>query len=80
VAIGAIFPNVGEDRLDMAARAGNFFVHAAKRVTRGVVVEFWNGANGGPTRAGMAIFAGDIQGPVRTPARLPLGHCGRDHG
>lgn len=73
VTIGAIFSNIRENRLGMASRAGYFFVHAAKRVPRGVVIEFGNGANGNPACAGVAIFAGYVQGTVRTAAWLPLG-------
>jgi len=80
VTIGAVLANVGEYRLGMASRAGYFFVHAAKRVPRGVVVEFGNGANGYPTGVGVAIFAGNGEGSMRTSARLSLGGCGHDNG
>jgi hypothetical protein len=60
VTIGAILANVREHRLGVASRAGHFFVHAAKRVPRGVVIEFGNGANGSPASVGVAIFAGNI--------------------
>lgn len=80
VTIGAVLAHVGEYRLGVASRAGYFFVHAAKRVPRGVVVEFWNGANGRPTGVGVAIFAGNVKRPMRTSARLPLGGCGHDNG
>jgi hypothetical protein len=60
VTIGAIFANVRENRLGVASRAGHFFVHAAKRVPRGVVIEFGNGANGSPASVGVAILAGNI--------------------
>ena len=73
VAIRAVLPDVGEHRLGMASGAGNFFVHAAKRVARGVMAKFGNGPDGRPTGVGVAIFAGNIQGSVRTTARLPLG-------
>lgn len=73
VAIGAILAHVRENRLGMASRAGYFFVHAAKRVPRGVVIEFRNGANGNPAGVRVAIFAGNGEWTVRTPARLPLG-------
>jgi hypothetical protein len=72
VAIGAVLANVGKNRLGMASRTGYFFVHAAKRVPRGVVVEFGNGADGGPARVRVTIFAGNGHGAVRTPTRLPL--------
>jgi hypothetical protein len=80
VTIGAILANVGENRLGMATCARYFFVHAAKRVPRGVVIEFGNGANGSPACVGMAIFAGNVEWTVRTPARLSLGDCGHGHG
>jgi hypothetical protein len=80
VTIGAILANVREYRLGMASRAGYFFVHAAKRIPRGVVIEFGNGANGNPACVRMAIFAGNVEWTVRTPARLSLGDCGHGHG
>jgi hypothetical protein len=80
VAIGTILANVGENRLHMAARAGYFFVHAAKGVTRGVVVKLGNGANRGPTCARVAIFAGNVQCSVRTSTGLPLSGCGYREG
>jgi hypothetical protein len=73
VAIGAVFPDVGEYRLGVAAGAGNFLVHAAQGVPRGVMIEFGNRANRSPTRVGVTVFARNIEGTVRTSARLPLG-------
>jgi hypothetical protein len=55
-------------------------VHAAKRIASVVMAKFRNGADWHPTRIGMAIFAGDVQGPVRTSARLSLGDRGQGHG
>ena len=72
VAIGAVFADIGEDRFQVAAGAGNFFVHAAQRVASRVVIEFRNCADGRPTRGCVAVFARNIQRPVRTPGRLPL--------
>jgi hypothetical protein len=80
VTFGAIFSNVDENRPGVASRAGYFFVHAAKRVLRRVVVEFGNGADGGPACVRMAIFAGNGEGTMRAPARLPLGESGHDNG
>jgi hypothetical protein len=80
VAIGTILANVGENRLHMAARAGDFFVHAAKGVTRGVMVKFGNGANRGPACARVAIFTGNVECSVRTSTGLPLSGCGYDEG
>ena len=75
MAIGAVLSNVGENRFCVASRAGNFFVHAAKGVFRSVVVEFGYGANGGPACVRVAILARNVEGTVRTPARLPLRGC-----
>jgi hypothetical protein len=80
VAIGTILANVGENRLHMAARAGYFFVHAAKGVTRGVMVKFGNGANRGPACARVAIFTGNVECSVRTSTGLPLSGCGYNEG
>ena len=73
VTIGALLSDVRENRLGVASRAGHFFVHAAKRISRGVMVEFGDGADGGPARVRVAVLAGYGQGTVRTSARLPLG-------
>ena len=78
VAIGAFLSNVRENRLKVASRAGYFFVHAAKRIPRAVVVEFRNGANEGPACVRVTIFTGNVEGAMRTSAWLPLGDCGRD--
>ena len=75
VAVRAIFAYLGEDGLRVAFRAAHFFMHAAKGVARGVVIEFGDGANRGPTRTGVAVLAGNIQRAVRTAARLLLGMC-----
>lgn len=73
VAIGAVLSNIGENQLGVASGAGHFFVHAAQRVARGVVAEFGNGANRSPACVRVAVFAGNVEGTVRTSARLPLG-------
>jgi hypothetical protein len=80
VTIGAVLANVGENRLGVASRAGYLFVHAAKRVPRGVVVKFGNRANRGPAGVRMAIFAGNGEWTVRAPPRLPLRGCRADGG
>ena len=73
VTIGTLFSNIGENWLGVAPRAAYFFVPAAQRVSRGVMVEFGNGTNGGPTSVCVAIFAGNVESSVRTSAWLPLG-------
>jgi hypothetical protein len=72
VAVRAVLADIGEDWLEVALRAVNFFVHSAKRISRGVVVEFWDRPNRGPARARVTVFAGYCQGSMRTPAGLLL--------
>lgn len=72
VAIRAVLPHISEDRLDVALRAGNFFVHAAERIPRGVVVEFRNGANRNPAGVGVAVLARNSKRAVRAPCGLLL--------
>jgi hypothetical protein len=76
VAICAILADVGEYRPEVAFRAVNFLVHAAKGKSRGVVVEFRKGANWAPACACVTVLARNVERPVRTPARLLLG-CNR---
>jgi hypothetical protein len=73
VAIRTIFSYVGEYRLGMAAGAGHLLMHPAQRIPRGVVIELWDGPDGSPTGIGVAVFAGNVEGTVRTSAGLPLG-------
>jgi hypothetical protein len=80
MALCAVLPNVGEYRLGVASRAGNFFVHAAKRIASAVMIEFRQGADRRPACIGMAIFAGDGQRSVRTSARLSLGDRRQGNG
>jgi len=80
VTIGALLSNVRENRLGVASGAGHFFVHAAKRVPRGVVVKFGDGADGGPAGVRVAILARNGKGTMRTSARLPLGGSRHDNG
>lgn len=72
VTIGAVLANARENRFGVASRAGYFFVHAAKGVPRGVMIKFGNSTNGSPACVRVAILAGNVQGAVRTSARLPL--------
>ena len=80
MAIGAVLAHVRENGFGVASRAGYFFVHAAQRVPGCVVIEFGNGANGGPASVRVAIFTGNREGTVRTSARLPLGASRHDKG
>jgi hypothetical protein len=72
VAVRAVFADIGEDGPEVALRAIDFFVHSAKRISRGVVAEFWNGANGGPACVRVTVLAGDRQWAMRTAPGLVL--------
>ena len=58
VAICANPAYVFEDRFHVAGQALHFFVHAAERIVGFVVIEFWNGANGPPTRGSVTVLTG----------------------
>jgi len=78
VAILAVLPDVGENRLDVALRALHLFVHAAKGILGLAVVEFRDSADGLPAGGGVAVFTRNCKGPVRTTGDLPLRQgCGR---
>ena len=66
MAVLAALSNVAEHRLDVALSAGDGLVHAAQRIARPVVVEFWNGSNRLPPACGMTILAGNREAAVRT--------------
>jgi hypothetical protein len=72
VAVRAIFPDIREDRLDVALRAGNILVHAAKGISRGVVIELRNGANRNPACICVAVLARNRKRAVRAPCGLLL--------
>lgn len=74
VAIRAALAHVGEHRLGVAQYAFHFFVHAAQRVPRFVVVEFRYWANRFPTAGGVTVFARNRQWAMRAAhaALLPL--------
>lgn len=72
VTILAVFPYVGEDRLDVALDALHFFVHPAQGIFGFVVVKFRNGADGLPTGSSVAVLARNREGAVRTAGIAPL--------
>ena len=67
VAIGAVLANVCEYWLNVALRALHFFVHAAERVFRLVVIEFGDRADRTPTCRRVAVFARYVQRSVGIP-------------
>jgi hypothetical protein len=72
VTISAILAYIREDGLDVTLNALHFLVHSSQRVICLVVVEFRNRADGPPSRSGVAVFAGNRQGTVRTSGSLRL--------
>jgi hypothetical protein len=67
VAVRAILSDVGEDRLYVALDALHFFVHAAQRIVRFVVIKLRHSTDRTPARRRVAILAGNRQRSVRTP-------------
>jgi len=59
VAVCAVLTDVGKDRPEVALRAVDFFVLAAKGISRRIMVEFRNGADRGPTGVCVAVLAGN---------------------
>ena len=78
MAVRALRAHVGEHQARMTQAALHGFVHAAQWITRLVVVEFREIADGLPAREGVAILAGLVQRAVRaargTTLRRLLGH------
>lgn len=72
VAVGAIFADVREDRLNMALGAFHFFVHPAQRIARLVVIEFWDRPYRTPSRRGVAVLARNSKGTMRVASDLFL--------
>lgn len=66
----------------MALRAFHPHVHSTQRVRRAVVVEFWDSTDRFPTGIRVTVFARDVDGAVRIPARFPfylaLGRSGHE--
>lgn len=67
VAIRALRSGIGKNRARMALHARDLLVHAQQRELRLVVIEFGLAANRLPAREGVAVVAGHVQRPVRTP-------------
>lgn len=67
----ASLSHVGEYGLDVTLDAGHGLVHAAQRVSRLIVVEFRNGADGSPSICRVTVLARHVQITVWT-----VGACG----
>ena len=70
VAIGAMGADVMEHQRSVTLGAANFFMHAAKRIARLVVIEFRDSAYGLPTGVGVAVLTRDGERSMR------IGHLG----
>lgn len=77
VAIGAFHSHVLEVQICVALRASHLRVHAAKRVARLIVIEFWNAADRLPTRTCVAVLAWDRDRTVRISRRVAVPLCPR---
>ena len=80
VTVLALPPDVGEKRVGVAIRASYVGVHAAQRETGLAMIKFGRLEKGGPGLCGVAVFAGKLQRPVRTPAgvrQIGVGRGGR---
>ena len=73
MAVRAFLTHVGKHQFDVALRTFHFFVHAAQRVARRIVVKFRDAADWPPAQRRVAVFARNIQGAtVRIPSYLLL--------
>lgn len=65
VAVRALAADIAEHRFGVALHTAHALVHAAKRILRGVVVEFGNGADRLPAAQGVAVLTGNTKAAVR---------------
>jgi hypothetical protein len=66
VAIGAILPDIGENRLGMTFNTSNFFVLPTQGIRGFVVIKLQYRAYRTPSRRGVTVFAWNRQESVRT--------------
>ena len=64
MAIGAVLPDIGEDRLGMALAAGHFAMPAAEGIARSVVIEFRKRTKRRPAGGRMTILARNLERTV----------------
>lgn len=64
MAVRTLLAHVGKHQFDVALRAFHFFMHAAQRVARRIVVKFRDATDRLPTQRRMTVFARDIQSPT----------------
>jgi hypothetical protein len=72
VAVLALLANIGKYRFDVALRTLHFFVHAPQRILCLIVVELRHGADRAPSAGDVAVFAGNLQRPMRASRRFAL--------
>lgn len=70
----AILPHIRENRLDVALRALNVFMHTAQRIPGLVVIEFRVGLDRAPRGHLVAVFARDGKRRPMRIARSRLAH------
>ena len=78
VAIRALRSHIAKDRLGVALRAANAFVHAAQRIFRCVVIEFRNCSDGLPSTQGVTVLAWNAEASMGASCRrgrLRLAAC-----
>ncbi len=80
VAIRACGAHICEHQLRVALNALNFLVHPPERIASLIVVKFRDGANGLPAGGGVAIFARNVDRPVRIARTLDLRRTRRTLG
>ena len=74
----AFLTHIRKHQFDVALHASHFFMHAAQRVARLVVVKFRDAADGLPAQRRMAVFARNGKGgPVRIAGNRLLGRSAR---
>jgi hypothetical protein len=66
VTISAVFPDIGENRIQVTLGAGNFLVHSAEGIAGLIVIEFWIGTYGAPTGGDVTVLTGNGQRAMGT--------------
>lgn len=70
--IRAFLSYIRKNEFHVALGALHLFVHATEGISRRIVTEFRDAADGLPTQGCVAVLAGDVDGTVRVARRLLL--------
>ena len=70
VAVRAIFPHIGKNRLHVARHTRHLFMHAAQRIVCLVVIKLRHRADRTPPRRRVTVLARNRKRSVRAPRRL----------